>query len=141
MLVLTQSQQMVINVEYVDCMFIGKEIIEKKEKYGLYCIMASDQEKVAIAYYETKKQCIDGTSIRSLTMKKPKTNTSGIKGVSWDKSRNKWVAQIQFKGKNYYLGRYANKEDAREAREKAEKEMFGKFLEEHKEYVKDKKEC
>lgn len=88
---------------------------------------------------ETKKQCIDGTSIRSLTMKKPKTNTSGIKGVSWDKSRNKWVAQIQFKGKNYYLGRYANKEDAREAREKAEKEMFGKFLEEHKEYVKDKR--
>lgn len=28
---------------------------------------------------------------------------------------------------------------ARDAREKAEKEMFGKFLEEHKEYVKDKK--
>lgn len=59
MLVLTQSQQMVINVEYVDCMLIGKEIIEKKEKYGLYCIMASDQEKVAIAYYETKKEAIE----------------------------------------------------------------------------------
>lgn len=53
--------------------------------------------------------------------------------------RNKWVAQITFKGKNHYLGRYDNKEDAREAREKAEKEMFGKFLEEHKEYVKDKR--
>lgn len=51
MLVLTQSQQMVINVEYVDCMFIGKEIIEKKRKiwfilhYGFgprksrYCIL------------------------------------------------------------------------------------------------------
>lgn len=51
-----------------------------------------------------------------------------------------WVAQITFKGKNYNLGRYNNKEDAREAREKAEKEMFGKFLEEHKEYVKDKKD-
>ena len=59
MLVLTQSQQMVINVEYVDCMFIGKEIIEKKEKYGLYCIMATDQEKVAIAYYETKKKAME----------------------------------------------------------------------------------
>lgn len=89
---------------------------------------------------ETKKQCIDGTSIRSLTMKKPKTNTSGIKGVSWDKSRNKWLAQIEFKGKHYYLGRYANKEDAREAREKAEKEMFGKFLEEHKDMIKNKEE-
>ena len=28
MLVLTQSQQMVINAEYVDCMLIGKEIID-----------------------------------------------------------------------------------------------------------------
>ena len=89
---------------------------------------------------ETKKQCIDGTSIRNLTMKISKANKSGIKGVSWDKNRNKWVAQITFKGKNYNLGRYNNKEDAREAREKAEKEMFGKFLEEHKEYVKDKKD-
>lgn len=73
-------------------------------------------------------------------MKISKANKSGIKGVSWDKNRNKWVAQITFKGKNYNLGRYNNKEDAREAREKAEKEMFGKFLEEHKEYVKDKKD-
>lgn len=50
------------------------------------------------------------------------------------------MMRITFKGKNYNLGRYNNKEDAREAREKAEKEMFGKFLEEHKEYVKDKKD-
>lgn len=84
---------------------------------------------------ETKKQCIDGTSIRNLTMKISKANKSGIKGVSWDKRRNKWVAQITFKGKNYNLGRYDNKEDAREAREKAEKEMFGKFLEEHKDML------
>lgn len=88
---------------------------------------------------EAKKQCIDGTSIRSLTTKISKANKSGIKGVHWDKKRNKWAAQITFKGKNHYLGRYDNKEDAREAREKAEKEMFGKFLEEHKEYVKDRK--
>lgn len=88
---------------------------------------------------EAKKQCIDCTSIRSLTTKISKANKSGIKGVHWDKKRNKWAAQITFKGKNHYLGRYDNKEDAREAREKAEKEMFGKFLEEHKEYVKDKR--
>ncbi len=59
MLVLTQSQRMAINVEYVDCMFIKKEIIEKQEKYGLYCVMASDQEKVAIAYYETEKEAME----------------------------------------------------------------------------------
>lgn len=59
MLVLTQSQRMVINVEYVDCMFIEKEIIKKQEKYGLYCVMAFDQEKVAIAYYETEKEAME----------------------------------------------------------------------------------
>lgn len=59
MLVLTQSQRMVINVEYVDCMFIKKEIIKKQEKYCLYCVMASDQEKVAIAYYETEKEAME----------------------------------------------------------------------------------
>lgn len=59
MLVLTQSQKMVINVEYVDCMFIKKEIIEKQKKYGLYCVMASDQEQVAIAYYETEKEAME----------------------------------------------------------------------------------
>lgn len=59
MLVLTQSQKMVINIEYVDCMFIKKELIKKKEKYGLYCVMVSDQEKVAIAYYETEKEAME----------------------------------------------------------------------------------
>lgn len=39
-----------------------------------------------------------------------------------------WRAQIVFKGKNYYLGRYSKKEDAIKARKKAENSMFGEFL-------------
>lgn len=57
-----------------------------------------------------------------------KTNTSGIRGVYWDKSRNKWSAQIGFKGKNFHLGRYDRKEDAAEAREEAERYLYGDFL-------------
>lgn len=34
------------------------------------------------------------------------TNTSGIKGVVWDKDRSKWRAQIRHLGKMYNLGRY-----------------------------------
>lgn len=52
-----------------------------------------------------------------------KTNTSGITGVSWDKSRNKWVAHI--KGKQ--LGRFNTKEEAIEARKQAELEYFGEY--------------
>ena len=72
---------------------------------------------------------IDGTNINNLTAKIPKNNTSGIKGVTWDKRREKWHAQIQFKGKNYSLGYYDKKEDASEIRAIAEKNMFGNFLE------------
>ena len=56
-----------------------------------------------------------------------KTNTTGFKGVYWDDNRNKWVSQIGYKNKNIYLGRYDNKQDAIEAREKAEIEYFGEY--------------
>lgn len=38
--------------------------------------------------------------------KPPITNTSGIKGVRWDKSRNMWCAAIMVARKMYQLGRY-----------------------------------
>ena len=72
--------------------------------------------------------CKDGTNIKNLTSKIPKNNTSGYKGVSYDKKRCKWTAQIVFQSKSYYLGRYDKKEDAVEARKLAEKELFEKYL-------------
>lgn len=48
-------------------------------------------------------------------------NTSGRKGVSWDKSRNKWTVSITVNKKTHYIGRYDNFEDAVKAREEAEK--------------------
>lgn len=42
-------------------------------------------------------------------------NTSGIKGVCFDKSRNKWVAYRKVNGKSINLGRFATKEEARRA--------------------------
>lgn len=71
----------------------------------------------------------DGTNIYSIRNKKMlKNNTSGIRGVTWDKARKKWRAQIEFKGKAYNLGRYDRKEDAEKVRKIAEEKMFGDFL-------------
>lgn len=73
---------------------------------------------------------IEGTSVLAIKEKKMlKNNTSGVRGVCYDKRRRKWLAQIGFQGYNYYLGRYDLKEDAIAAREEAEKEKFGNFLE------------
>ena len=32
------------------------------------------------------------------------TNTSGVKGVSWDKTKGKWHAQLNYNGKNRHMG-------------------------------------
>jgi len=51
-------------------------------------------------------------------------NTSGITGVSWDKKRSKWEAQITKNNKQVNLGRFNNQLDAARARLAAEKEHF-----------------
>lgn len=54
-------------------------------------------------------------------------NTSGIAGVSWHKGNRKWGAKIQVAGKQIYLGYYQTKEQAVEARRRAELEYFGEY--------------
>lgn len=59
--------------------------------------------------------------------KKPSTNTSGFKGVYWNKSDCRWVAQINVNGKKISLGRFSDPQKAYEAYCKAAKEHFGEF--------------
>ena len=47
-------------------------------------------------------------------------NTSGHRGVTYHKKKKKWVAQIDVNGKRIYLGAYKCKEEAINARLKAE---------------------
>lgn len=54
-------------------------------------------------------------------------NTSGHTGVTWDKSKRKWVAQIQIGGKTKHLGRYTDIEKAIKARTEAEEKYFGEY--------------
>lgn len=54
-------------------------------------------------------------------------NTSGYKGVSWDKENNKWYAQIKTNGKHFNLGRFDNKHEAAKAYNIAAIHMFGEF--------------
>ena len=49
-----------------------------------------------------------------------KTNTSGYTDISFDKSRNKWYAQIKINGESIFLGRYEDIEDAIQVRQEAE---------------------
>jgi hypothetical protein len=57
----------------------------------------------------------------------PKSNTSGYKGVCWNKAVSKWTAQISCGGKQINLGCYINKDDAIAAVRKAREELHGEF--------------
>jgi len=57
------------------------------------------------------------------------TNTSGFKGVSWQKSRGQWAASITIDGKAKFLGRFATRVEAAKAYRNAAVEAWGEFAE------------
>lgn len=52
-------------------------------------------------------------------------NKTGLKGVHWRKSNQKWCAQIRILGKNHSLGCYDTAEDAGRAFDKKAYELYG----------------
>lgn len=59
--------------------------------------------------------------------KKCSRNTSGIKGVYYDKFHKKYVAQLRCNGKKICLGHYDTKEEAQKAVVEARKKYHGEF--------------
>jgi hypothetical protein len=53
--------------------------------------------------------------------------TSRFKGVCWQKTKNKWQAEIKKDYKKIFLGRYDNEEDAARAYDRAAIECFGEY--------------
>lgn len=94
--------------------------------------------------YLTKGKCIDHKDNNALNnkienlrestdfenahnSKLRKNNTSGHKGVNWDKGSKKWKVQILANGKYHYFGIYVNKEDAIKVAIAARKKLHGDF--------------
>lgn len=55
------------------------------------------------------------------------TNTSGIKGVSYDSKRNKWVAEIIANKKKMFLGRFNTIAEAEKTVKIARQQVHGEF--------------
>lgn len=66
--------------------------------------------------------CIWAThTTQSRNRRVQKNNTSGVKGVSYDKKNNSYRASIGVNGRVIHLGRFKSLEDAKLARKEAEK--------------------
>lgn len=55
-----------------------------------------------------------------------KNNTSGQRGVHWDKNNSLWIARIGVNYERIVLGKFSNKEDAIKCRKEAEIKYWGK---------------
>lgn len=76
---------------------------------------------------------IGGTQVtKIIDMKPTAANTTGVRGVQFDKKSGRYRARLKFKGKLLNFGSYKTIEEAAMARKKAEIEFFGTFLEELK---------
>lgn len=77
---------------------------------------------------------VDGTQLAKIQDMTPSAaNTSGCRGVSFDRSKGLWEAIIIFRRKRKRLGYFKNYEDAVAARKQAENTVFGEFLDQYQE--------
>jgi len=89
--------------------------------------------KYATEKARAKAGYVDGTQISKLTSTKLiSTNTSGARGVYFDKRTGLWRARLKFKGKLMNFGSYKNFEDAVKARKEAEQKIYGAYLDNYK---------
>lgn len=77
---------------------------------------------------EKSTTTIDGVMVARLRMKKKKGTSSKYKGVYYQKTRNKWCAEISIKNKTICLGSHDTEEEAHQARVIAEKILHRPFI-------------
>lgn len=54
-------------------------------------------------------------------------NTSGYRGIYWQKKAKKWHAQIMVSGRQIYLGIFSDKQEAITAYSETQKQLHGNF--------------
>ena len=86
--------------------------------------------KYARSKQREKAGYVDGTQLSRIKSDKLiSSNTSGCRGVYYDKRSGMWRARLKFKGKLMNFGSYKNFADAVQARKDAEKQIYGEYLE------------
>ena len=61
-------------------------------------------------------------------VRKNSNNTSGVRGVSYSKDRNKWEVKFRKSYKTFHFGRYSSKDDAERVAEQKFKELFSDII-------------
>lgn len=117
-----------------DCgktVYVGARRLVEKNTKSCGCLQKDVRDK-QIDYFRRMAavDSVGGTRLSHLNHTRYGHNTSGVRGVSWNKASGKWMATITFQKKTYYLGVYQKKEAVVLARQTAEEILWKPFLKE-----------
>lgn len=117
--------------------FSRRIYIDKKKTYAsLHRILADCKNNDGKVVDHINGNTLDNRkcNLRVCTMaentrnrKMQKNNTSGIKGVSYNKRDKRWTAHIRINNKQIHLGNYIDKYEAFEAYKKASVKYHGEY--------------
>lgn len=104
--------------------FSGHGYVVNSEYVKLHRFITNCPKSMEVDHINHNKLDNRKSNLRICTHKQNCMNVSdNVKGIHYDKSRNKWMAYI--KGKN--LGRFDTKEEAIKVRKQAEIDYFGEY--------------
>lgn len=94
------------------------------------CLSRETASKNSNKYFSNyrKNNYIEGTSIVRLKSKRSKNNCSGVRGVYFDNTSQKWIAKLTFRGKTYKKS-FRTKSEAINYRKYLEEKYFKPILE------------
>lgn len=78
--------------------------------------------------YSPENCCWANATVQCINQNLRRDNKTGIKGVNWDKTSNRWQAQLQINKKKVLNKYFVNFDDAVKARHEAELKYFGRYL-------------
>ncbi len=100
-------------LDTLDCIYLHRLVMGCKSKQEIDHIRRSTLDNRKSRLEEvTSSENSQNTGIQS-------NNTSGVRGVSWNKSKDKWECYIKVKGKKKFLGRFTDLEEAKKVVEVA----------------------
>lgn len=103
--------------------------LSEKLKQGIQCACKTCMGKAAAIAMTENAGFVEGTQLCKLSTTKANANSSGIRGVFFNRRSGKWRATLKFQGKDHYLGEYIKIDDAIKARQRAEELYYTPVIE------------